>query len=97
MDAKHRILDKSKVVIPSGTIEDFKRPNHPDFMDSSELKKAQWSGVRHNTIAAQTEIWVNGEILASVSDLLAAANPNAIEEAYIQVFGLPTNGVEFRK
>ena len=36
-------------------MEDFKRPDHPDFMDSSELKKAKWSGIRNNSLSGDLE------------------------------------------
>lgn len=69
-------------------MEDFKRPNHPDFMDSSELKKIQWSGFRHNSITDCGEIWVLGEVKESISAQQVALNPLAINEAYERVFEL---------
>ena len=39
---------------------DSKRPDHPDFMGASELKKAEFSGIRHNSLTDQTEIWKVG-------------------------------------
>jgi len=41
---------------------DSKRPDHPDFMDHSELKKAGFSGLRSNALSSELEIWVDGEI-----------------------------------
>jgi hypothetical protein len=83
-----QIVDKSSVVIPAGTMEDFKRPNHPDFMTTSELKKAEWSGIRHNSISMNCEIWVLGVVQASVSPELVEIDHRAIDKAYAEVFGL---------
>ena len=43
-------------------MEDFKRPDHNDFKDFYELTKDKFSGVRHNSISNEIEIWVLGEI-----------------------------------
>lgn len=83
-----QIVDKSSVIIPAGTMEDFRRPNHPDFMTTSELKKEQWSGIRHNALSQNCEIWLLGEIRASVSPELVELNHHAIDEAYAEVFCL---------
>jgi hypothetical protein len=69
-------------------MEDFKRPNHPDFMTSSELKKAEWSGIRHNSISEACEIWLLGTIQASISPQMVELNNHAIDEAYAEVFAL---------
>lgn len=83
-----QIVDKSSIVIPSGTMEDFKRPDHPDFMDSSELKKAKWSGLRHNSLTDEAEIWVLGEVVERVSQQQVMLNPLAINEAFEKAFAL---------
>lgn len=87
-DAKNRPVDKSKIVIPEGTMEDFKRPNHYDFMDSSELKKAKFTGLRHNSITDSAEIWIEGEIRKIVTFAEVALDPLAINKAYEEVFCL---------
>ena len=69
-------------------IEDFKRPDHPDFMDSSELRKMEFSGVRYNKIGNCMELWVLGEVVKSVSDTEIKFNPNALNDAYAEHFGL---------
>lgn len=84
---KH-VVDKSQIIIPEGTMEDFQRPSHPDFMDSSEIRKAELSGIRHNSITGDCEIWVDGRLEASVSQAQVQLNPRAIDEAYARVFGL---------
>lgn len=65
-----------------------KRPDHPDFMDSSELKKIQHSGVRNNRIGDCIELWVLGEVVKSVSFMEIKFNPNAFNDAYAEHFGL---------
>jgi len=83
-----QIVNKEGIIIPQGTMEDFKRPNHPDFMDSSELKRAAFSGIRHNSLSNEAEIWVLGNIEARVSAMQVQLNPMAINEAYEKVFAL---------
>lgn len=85
---KPLIVDKSKIVIPKGTIEDYQRANHPDFMDASELKKIEFTGTRHNSLNDDCEIWMLGEIVKRVSPTEVVINPNAINEAYEEVFCL---------
>ena len=46
-------------MIPSKT--EYKRPDHPDFMDFHELKKIKFSGIRKNDLSGYLEIWVTGE------------------------------------
>lgn len=45
-----------------GKSEEFKRPDHYDFMDSSELAKIKWSGMRHNSISHRMELWIEGVV-----------------------------------
>lgn len=83
-----QIVDKSSVIIPEGTIEDFKRPNHPDFLTASELKAIKWSGLRHNSLTDDAEIWILGDCMKKVSKAEVQANPQAINYAYEEVFRL---------
>jgi len=64
------------------------RPDHPDFKTSSELKKANWSGQRMNTITNCAEIWLMGNLEASISPSDLQANPRAIEQAMSRIFQL---------
>lgn len=41
-------------------MEEFKRPDHPDFMTSNELYVASFTGIRHNSLSGYMEIWVEG-------------------------------------
>lgn len=69
-------------------MEDFRRPDHPDFQDSSELAKAGFSGMRHNSISDYVELWVDGvkkmEMLISVY----RNQPELWASKYSEVFGL---------
>ena len=64
--------------------ENFKRPDHNDFKDSSELRKERFSGVRNNSISHEWEIWVEGERKA----FGPASDVNAFAAAYEEVFAL---------
>lgn len=71
------------------TREGFDRPNHPDWKDSSELKKDKFSGTRHNRITHEFEIWTLGDLRAHVP----VRDREACKKAYEDVFGL--NKVDF--
>lgn len=64
--------------------ENFKRPDHNDFRDHSELKKLAFTGVRHNSVTREWEIWLEGEIKA----LGPVADVDAMAAAYEEVFAL---------
>lgn len=83
-----QIVNKDNIVIPSGTMEDFKRPNHPDFMLASELKAANFSGLRVNSISKDMELWVRGEKVKSISESDIGFDPQAINKAVAEYFGL---------
>jgi hypothetical protein len=70
-------------------MEDFKRPNHPDFKLTDELAKDKFSGFRHNALTDEAEIWIEGEIRARITRADVLRDPMAINKAYEQVFGLP--------
>lgn len=69
-------------------MEDFKRPDHPDFMTSSELKKIGWSGIRHNALTEEQELWTDGDLRLAISTRLIALNPRAWDEKYEEIFKL---------
>lgn len=83
-----QIVNKESVIVPVGTMEDFKRPDHPDFHTSSELAKNQWSGIRHNSVTNDAEIWLLGEMMVAISPEQVNLNMHAIDEAYAEIFGL---------
>lgn len=83
-----QIVDKSSIAIPQGTMEDFNRPNHPDFLTSTELKQTQFTGIRHNSLNEACEIWLIGELMASISPEMMNLNMHAIDDAFAEVFSL---------
>ena len=87
-DAKNHIVDKSRVLVPKGTLEDFKRPDHTDFMSSEELKKAGFSGLRRNNLAGQAEVWICGELTIAITDDELRRNPQAINIAMEDAFAV---------
>lgn len=66
----------------------MKRPDHSDFMTHAELKKADWTGVRHNSITDDFEFWIAGSIIKHVTTQMRESNPDAMLEAHKEVFGL---------
>ncbi len=71
--------------------EEFKRPDHTDFMTSAELKAMRWSGVRQNSISEERELWIDGEIKFKVSFLaIQMTDEKAWLERYAEYFGLPS-------
>lgn len=64
----------------------FKRPNHPDFKTSSELKQAKFTGLRENNMALEYEFWVLGEIRKTVKFIDAQKDPMALQKAHMEVF-----------
>ena len=82
-------MKKTNVLIKhNAETEEFKRPNHPDFMTSSELKALEWSGVRQEKISGATEFWIGGEIVKLVTSEDIKLNPKAIQLAHAELFGL---------
>jgi hypothetical protein len=69
-------------------LEDFKRPNHPDFQTSSELKSMGWSGIRNNSLTDEREVWVNGQCVLTMSNAMCSMMPQAWDKAYADVFSL---------
>ncbi len=64
--------------------ENFKRPLHPDFMTTEELKKLPFTGLRQNEIAQQVEFWIVGEIVASVTFAEMRSDPFAVAKMQAQ-------------
>jgi len=76
---------------------DSKRPDHPDFMDASELKKREFCGLRHNKLSNQMEIWKLGEVVKIIPQALMdrAVDKNAvIAMALEDVFGIYDVAIE---
>lgn len=73
---------------------DFKRPNHPDFMDSSELKKMKFNGIRSNSVTEDLECWIEGEVVVVSSKLARSINPQDFEQKYADYFGFYNAEIE---
>lgn len=67
---------------------DFKRPTHPDFLDSSELKKIEFTGIRHNSLINAMEIWTLGDLRGSIPDHEVLLYPEKFNALYADIFGL---------
>ena len=81
----------------NGSDFDSKRPDHPDFMDANELKRLGFSGLRHNQLSNQMEIWVCGSIAKVIPQKLMdqAVDKNAvIAMALEEVFGIYDVAIE---
>lgn len=80
--------ERSKVILidSKAKTEEFKRPDHPDFMDSSELKAIEFTGVRLNKLAAQYEFWIVGKVVRTVTEQELRRNPDALNLAHQEVF-----------
>jgi len=63
-----------------------KRPNHPDFWDTSECKKNKLTGIRQNTMAMQWEFWILGNLEKTVTFQAVALDPLALTKAHCEVF-----------
>lgn len=71
-----------------GKSEEYKRSSHSDFATGKELSEANFSGVRHNSLANQLEIWVLGNLAGAMAYELAQSRPDLWESLYRDVFGL---------
>lgn len=67
-----------------GKTEEFKRPDHPDFMSSSELAQMRWSGIRHNSLIDKLEIWYDGVVKGE----FGKHEQERLEKAFAEIFGL---------
>lgn len=68
--------------------EEMKRPNHPDFMTTAELKSSKFSGVRQVKLTGDTEFWIDGELKKVVAPWETIADPDAIKKAHLELFAL---------
>src|SRR3989339_311056 len=65
-----------------------RRSDHNDFATAKELVDRNFSGIRNNGISYQREIWIDGNLAASMANHLIAINPQDWEDMYRDVFGL---------
>ena len=92
IDGKEAVAARDKILGGDrfGESEGFERPKHADFMDSTELRGAKWSGIRSNTIVGRVEVWVLGEMLRDFAPSDTNGQATFMEEA----FGLSPSQVE---
>jgi hypothetical protein len=76
-------------------VEDFKRPDHDDFATSAELSARRFTGIRHNSITNEQELWVEGHIKLAMSVDMLRVNPQLWHKKYEELFAL--HHVEERK
>lgn len=81
-------VDRLNVKSTSMQTEEFNRPDHPDFMDSNELKKTDFTGYRTSKISGDCEIWLLGEVKERISPEQLRLNPMAVSEAMERIFAL---------
>ena len=79
-----------------GKTEEFKRPDHTDFMTSSELQKAEFTGSRHNSLTDTIEIWVLGDLKLSKPYSWVRNNPDEWARLYGDTFGLKETKMDRR-
>lgn len=83
---------------PYGTkTESYKRPDHPDFMTSEELKKIEFTGIRNNTIGLQWEFWILGNMERAVSFQAVAKDKFALTKAHVEVFAMTPDPDLFKR
>lgn len=66
------------------------RPNHPNWMTSSEIAKAKISGIRDNEQGQQFELWLEGELVVKVTYDEAILDRNLFSKRQIEYFGIIT-------
>lgn len=87
MEKNHK-LNSIIASVNYGKTEGFNRPNHPDFLTTSELKSSGFTGLRKHEMARDWEFWIIGEIKKRVTFTELINNPKALEDAHIELFGM---------
>lgn len=77
--------------------ESFKRPDHPDFWTTEELKKKEFSGVRQNNIALQWEFWILGNMERAVSFEAVAKDKYILTKTHCDVFYMTPDPMLFKR
>lgn len=77
--------------------ESFKRPDHPDFATTEELKKKEFSGVRQNNIALTWEFWILGNIERRVSFEAVAKDRYILTKTHIDLFQMTPDPMLFKR
>lgn len=71
-----------------GKTEEYKRSDHADFAYASELRDRNFSGIRDNQMAQMRELWLDGNLVGSLSYTRMALDPTAWENFYAEKLGL---------
>lgn len=71
-----------------GKTEEFRRSNHIDFATSRELADLEFSGVRCNQLTFNQEIWILGNLAATMNIAEAHDFPERWEALYMNTFAL---------
>lgn len=68
-------------------MEDFKRPNHNDFLTSSELKAKRYNGIRFNSVTSDLECWIDGNVVFFSTQQELAIDHKDFDKKYGEHFG----------
>jgi hypothetical protein len=68
--------------------ENNKRPDHSDFMTTSELKAAKFSGWRHNKVLEEMELWQQGIIQGTLCAKNGPPSQEKIHALMAKVFAM---------
>jgi hypothetical protein len=81
-----------------GKIEtgEFKRPDHSDFATMDELREKGFNGQRINGKNKDWELWVNGRVVKTVSEVTYSNAPETIPLAYADFFGMEPDLLEVK-
>ena len=74
--------------VGGGVTEEFKRSSHSDFATSKELRDSNFSGIRDNSITSNREVWIEGNLAATMSLELIRLRPTLWEELWRDTFAL---------
>lgn len=84
--SRDRIRKVTPLVKANAKTESFKRPNHPDFWDSSECKKNKFTGIRQNNIALQWEFWILGNLERTAAFADVAKDKFLLTKIHVELF-----------
>ena len=62
--------------------------NEYDTRGHSELQKSNFSGFRANDMWSRFELWIHGNMAASLSYQMFSLRPESLNELYCETFGL---------
>lgn len=82
------IVRKDGESVGGGVTEEYKRSSHSDFATSKELGDSNFSGIRDNSITSNREVWIEGNLTATMSLELIRMRPTLWEELWRDTFAL---------